>query len=513
MELRFEHSGRIGQGTNPNLVQKPDGTLMLFWLEGGRLVEKSIPSEDIDFSANYFDKGEIATSDDNISNVRIQNVPRVGIFGVWTKAEDEDYKELQRFAIYEALSDVTRFLESGRVTTSHDNAISSISLSLKNPNGILNSETKAQIVPGMKIELMFSMGDSDDYPMGVFYVDRTSFQVGGNLEIDGRNLTGKLLRDQQFNDNNKFDVAPIEDIIKSILEFAGIDSFDIEKSDVSVGVEFPHDMDLLDGIRELISIKPSWIIAETLDGRVLIGNPDTFFPLQSLFSKYEFNRDDLISRGIVRDDVDVYSKVSVSSDLDTYYIRTQPFYGDGVLTAKEKCEEVIRNLKEIGVEGRVETSDASDARYRVFIGHFGELTINEAKEFMSQFDFYWEAKFDTKYNMYYIVTGGVGNAYGLTGHQRATDMMNEIQEKRKELELQEWYMRVEMETDRRKWHRLWIGHFSKTIKNTLEPAMYWMDTNRPSIWYEIYEDKMGWVIRTGGFEMWEVIGRTRATEV
>lgn len=508
MELSFEYSGKIGQGINPNLIQKPDGELMLFWLENGRLLEKSIKKEDIDFSSLYFDKGEIATSDSGLSSVRIKNVPRVGIFGVWTRDATEDFSEQQRFGIYEALSDVSRFLENGNISTSHDNAISSISLDLLNPNGKLNNETKAQIVPGMKIELMFSMGDSEDYPMGVFYVDRTSFEVGGNLKVDGRNLTGKLLKDQSFNDFNKFKIQAIEITVKAILQFAGIERFKVQESNMEVGAEFPNDMDLLTGLKEFIGIKPSWIITETLGGEVLIGDPNTFFPLQSLFSKYEFNRDNLISRGIVRDDIDVYSKVSVSSFAETYYVRTQPFKGDDVFTNKEVAEQFKERLKqEKNWDSRIETSSMSEETYRIFIGHFNDITVVEAKAFLISLNISFKEERDTRYNLNYLLIEGFGNAYGLSGHTRAEMVVKQIEDARKEKELNSWYMKIELEEDKRKWHKLWIGHFSKGKEGTLEPAIHWLKTSYSSKigYFEVKEDKytkdgeevVGWVIKTG----------------
>lgn len=521
MELSFEYSGKIGQGTNPNLVQRPDGELMLFWLENGRLLEKSIKKEDIDFSSLYFDKGEIATSDSGLSNVRIKNIPRVGIFGVWTREPYDIYSEQQRFGIYEALSDVTRFLEDGSVSTSHDNAISSISLDLLNPNGKLNNETKAQIVPGMKIELMFSMGDSEDYPMGVFYVDRTSFEVGGNLKVDGRNLTGKLLKDQSFNDFNKFKIQAIEITVKAILQFAGIERFKVQESNMEVGAEFPSDMDLLTGLKEFVGIKPSWIITETLDGEVLIGDPNTFFPLQSLFSKYEFNRDNLISRGIVRDDVDVYSKVSVSSFAETYYVRTQPFKSDDVFTNKEVAEQFKERLKqEKNWESRIETSTMSDETYRIFIGHFNNITIVEATSFLRSLNITFKQEVDSKYNLNYILIEGFGSAYGLSGHSRAEAVVKQIEDARKEKELSGWYMRIELEEDKRKWHKLWIGHFSKGKEGTLEPAVHFLETeyNIKIGYFEVFEDtkkdtggnSLGWVIKTGSWHNYNTATQVQA---
>lgn len=517
MELVFSTSGQVGAGKFPSLVHHSDNTVMLVWVDAeGRLCQKNIQQEsaDYDWGALQFGDPTYATRDMPMRYARIKQIPRMGVFGVWVK-DDVDKNdqpiETQRFGIFDPLSDLTQYIDSGRIQMSNDNVVYSLQLQVENPKERIASEDRAMITPGMKIELFLNYGNgSFDYPMGVFYIDRVDYSKRSNLvSIDARSASGKLLKDQQLNELHKFPEQQAYMTVGEMLEHASVENYTLEMPalDFAAGFEFDPSMNVMDAINKVMEGSTDYKMFENLDGKFYLTSSN-FSVVKNLFSGYSFDRNKLTSRGITRDDNEVYSKLCVRSEADTYYIRTQPFWGDGTFTAKEKAEQFRDRLKtEKNWDAKVTTSEMSDARYRVFIGHFGTLTINAAKEFLNKFEEYYETHYDSTYNMYYIRTGGFGNAYGLTGYERAQAYVEKVNEKRKKEGLNEWYTNIELETEKKKWYRLRIEYFSKDKPGTLEPAMYWIQNSCPSItnfilFEERYvsaqtgKDTTGWVIKT-----------------
>lgn len=156
--------------------------------------------------------------------------------------------------------------------------------------------------------------------MGVFYVDSVDLQVNaGTISADCRSITGKMLKDQCFDENHLYEYDLYAYNLEAILVNAGISDYRIQQPDVpetawKTGMEFPPDMSMLTGLNAYIRASLNWIARETLDGQIIAGSIKTYQPLIDMNSKYTFNRgSDLISRGIRRDDNDVYSRVCYQS--------------------------------------------------------------------------------------------------------------------------------------------------------------------------------------------------------
>jgi|GEM_PF-372318 len=326
MELIFEHNANLGSGVNPAAIHLPDNSVWLFHVSDGRLNAKEWKPDpgDVPWAMPVFGANQIATKDKNLSLYRMKNVPRVGMFGAWHQDAVMDGEtvitpERQRFAIWDALNDITNYLESGEIRMDLDNIVSSASFTFKNPSQHLSGETNSRMTPGNKIELFFTAGDSEDYPMGVFYCDRIDMTAAGEtITVDCRNISGKLLKDQTFDANNSYLILPYSDTVEALLDNAGITDYDIQPSvgetPWSLGLEFPPDMDMLTGFLEMIGISLNWVARETLDGQIIAGSTVTYQPIIDLNSKYTFNRGtDLFRRGVTRDDNDVYSRVCYQS--------------------------------------------------------------------------------------------------------------------------------------------------------------------------------------------------------
>jgi hypothetical protein len=175
------------------------------------------------------------------------------------------------------------------------------------------SEESSLLSPGSKVVLEFIMGDSDPYPMGTFYVDRSNFQLlGESVGVDGRNIIGKALGDQSFDEENVYPLQFLHQTLKDILDKANIiaDEMLVQITSVTAGYQFDHKMRFLDGIMEVLKALDNWQIKELVDGTVVIGAATYagFTPNTS----YVFQRGrDVFSRSIVRDDQEAYRRVCV----------------------------------------------------------------------------------------------------------------------------------------------------------------------------------------------------------
>lgn len=341
MELRFEVTTSLGAGINPAAIHLPDNSVYLFAVDGGRLKAKSWRplSGDVNWALPDFNDPITATLDKALSLYRIKNVPRVGMFGAWHQDATEKTAERQRIGIWDALNDLTNYLQSGSVQLDLDNIVSSATFTFKNPSGRLSGEDTSRLAPGKKVELLFTAGDSEDYPMGVFYVDRVSMDVNGETaSVDCRNISGKLLKDQKMDGQNYYPKDVYAYIVEDLLTAAGIADFDVQQPDDPLtawqaGLSFPPDMDMLTALNEMIKISLNWVVRETLDGQLIAGSTVTYDTIKDLNSKYTFDRGtDVISRGIIRDDDEVYSKICYQSRNTTtesmvrYYVNVNHDY-------------------------------------------------------------------------------------------------------------------------------------------------------------------------------------------
>ena len=314
MELEFEYSRQVGTGTNPAVVHFPDNSIMLFWIHEGRLLSGSKikpPTGDVDWGSLDFGAGEIVTGDKEVSYMRLKNIPRLGIYGVW---HSMDPRERHRFAIYEDQSTVTNYLEEGSIELRLDTPVVPMRLTLNNPKQILSGEDKSRIVPGMQIELFFQAGDSEEYPMGVYFTDRVDMQVTEpTISVETRNISGKLLKDQTFDQNYHYPKQVYAETVKAVLDNAGVKNYLVQTGGTwDLGMSFPANMTFIDGLQELIKASRNWTMRENLEGQIILGSTLTYEPLQQINSRYTFNRGtDVWGRGIVRDDNDVYSRVCV----------------------------------------------------------------------------------------------------------------------------------------------------------------------------------------------------------
>ena len=107
--------------------------------------------------------------------------------------------------------------------------------------------------------------------------------------LSARNSIGKLLKEQTFDENNRFQNETLKENLEAILQLSGIESYFIGDPQKPWKLTFEPNTDLQSGIEQVISLLPGWQLRENTDGMVGIAPiSDVRFEQPSL---YVFERD------------------------------------------------------------------------------------------------------------------------------------------------------------------------------------------------------------------------------
>jgi hypothetical protein len=320
MELTFEGAYSAFSGSNPEAVHMEDNSVYGFQVDSGRLTGKQLeyPPGDIDWSTLQFADFAIVTNDKNISLMRLKNVPRVGIYGVWHQDEVLDpatseplTPERHRLTIWEGETDISKYLNKCTITLEDETPVAKASLVFDNPNKILSGEDTSLINPGMKFELKLAMGDSEEYPISVQYIDRVAMGAKkDSVNTQCRNISGKLLVDQTLDEDTEYPYQTYHLNVIDLLDKAGVEEYLVQDTGTwQFGLKFEPNTTFMSAIREFIENSLNWKIVEDQDGTIIAGSMVTYSEIQRN-SRYEFDRgSDVWSRDIVRDDDELYSRV------------------------------------------------------------------------------------------------------------------------------------------------------------------------------------------------------------
>lgn len=316
MRLDFIEIQEVAGGKFPDVLHFFDNEAQVLYLKSGELYGKITDTPLGEWDNRSFEDEIKIDIDKNMENLELSTMSEFGAFGSYKTGNTH------KLIIYEMQIDISEYLNSGSIKYSASSPIVSLGLILENPKNtnpeykgenVLISEDFSHLHPGSKLVLKLQMGDSEEYEMGSFYVDRSSFSVlSENVGVDGRNLIGKASKDQSFGNDNTFSFNTLTEIIKNILLDANINPYKllIENTSIKSGFSFQPNMELLAGLEEIFKATINWKIEELTDGTIVVGGPSyTGFTKRD---RFEFCRDkDIFSREISRDDMDSYRNVCV----------------------------------------------------------------------------------------------------------------------------------------------------------------------------------------------------------
>lgn len=317
MQLTFEEVAVIGSGVSPDFVEFPKTEGQLFFLDNGDMY--GTPSKRLNGYYNnpvWMDTVNITPPDTpGIVGLELKTLPGFGIVGTVYNSE------VQKLLIYEYQQDVSKYFAEGSIRHNIENPISTFTATFDNPidedteyvEQVILNEHKGLLSPGAKISFHVRIGDEEPVEMGTFYVDTTDYKVkSATATVDGRNLIGKILKDQTLNEVSNTGYKAITNIISDWLEYCGLspEQYLVEATTEARRFKFEPNKTVLQAIEEVLKTMVDWKIEQDVDGTIVIGSPGyAGFPQRST---YTFNRgEDIFSRNIKMDDAEAYRKVCV----------------------------------------------------------------------------------------------------------------------------------------------------------------------------------------------------------
>lgn len=371
MQLNFVEIQEVGTGKYPDLLHFFDNEAQVLYLKSGELYGKITNTPYGEWKGKTFEDEIKISLDNGIENLELNSISEFGVFGCYKSGNTH------KLLIYEMQIDISKYLASGTIKHSITSPISTFNLNLENPldtnpehegENIAISEKTSLISPGAKVIFKFRMGDSEEYEMGIFYVDRSDFSLlSETVGTEGRNLIGKALKDQSFGEKNTFPFEVLTEIIRKLLLNANINPYKIliENTDRKSGFNFAPNKDYLSGLEEVFKATLNWKIEEKTDGTIVVGSPDYLGFTRR--DRFEFYRNkDIFSRQIIRDDMEAFRRVCVHDrDFNIAVFRDVKAYtgwnlqsnkimyvnvaeGTSLTDAEEYAEELAGRLSNVG---------------------------------------------------------------------------------------------------------------------------------------------------------------------
>ena len=434
MQLTFEYTLDAGAGLFPQVIHTSDNLLRFIYLTSDGTVEGSTtdPVLGLYGDLTYEEVGRISP-DEAVSYPSIKRVAHYGAYGFWS-AEGE-----HRFVMYMLPADISNSFVDGSIKYGVGSEVSQMSCTLLNIKGAMLNRYRALVTPGTKMELYFSLGNSGEIPLGIFYIDRASVSYPEEkVSVSARNAIGKLLKEQTFNEDNTFEETTLQLNFHEILRLAEVEDFFVGENAKTWKLRFEPDVTILDGIKQVISLLDGWKVDETAAGVIGVAKvSDARFEQPAVYS---FERDKSCwSYSVEYDDSEAVSRVCVTcaepentvyADVPRSKWWIQPSHRTAYVTAADGATfaEITAMAKELA------QAIAISGRQESFVGIFTpQLTIGDEVRLIN----------GTKYETIGTVTDvthnfGRGGFYttftvdsgGRKGKARLSDLIGKASEKR-----------------------------------------------------------------------------------
>lgn len=307
MQLTFEYSLDTGQGICPQAIHTTDNLLRFIYFTTEGTVEGSIADPVLGLYGDLTYKGLGRISpDEEVSYPSIKKVAHYGAYGFWSAEGDH------RFVMYMLPADISKSFVDGSIKYGVSSEVSQMSCTLLNVRGELLNRYRALVTPGTKIELYFSLGNSGEIPLGIFYIDRASVSYPEEkVSVSARNGIGKLLKEQTFDEDSTFEEATLQQNFQRILQLAEVEEFFVGENSKTWKLKFEPDVSILDGIKKVLSLLNNWKVDETSGGVIGIAkSTDARFDQPGI---YTFERDKTCwSYSVEYDDSEAVNRVCVT---------------------------------------------------------------------------------------------------------------------------------------------------------------------------------------------------------
>lgn len=215
---------------------------------------------------------------------------------------------------YTYVKDIGALIQTGNYRAQVDNPITQVNAEVKNYNSDAFTKNETLFMPGAKVTLGLTMGDSDIYKISESYLDQIDFTYNkATVPISGRNRTGVLLNDPTINElGNKTDT--VTNLCAWVLDTLGVDNYAIEENNTQFTLEYNASdtgLKLLQTISDMASgyaDGTDWGIEEMPDGKIIIGFNGfrgSYLPK----SVFKFNNAELFKRQSNKSVDGAYSKI------------------------------------------------------------------------------------------------------------------------------------------------------------------------------------------------------------
>ena len=165
--------------------------------------------------------------------------------------------------------DISDLCQSGTWKSQNDNAITQLSVNVKNTSATMFASEATLFNPGAKLALHLRLGDSAPYPIATAFLDEVDYeQTADTVPISGRNVTGFKLASQTFDLNNTF-TGYSHEIAAAILDLAGVEDYVIQPGTGTQSFTFSYDTKILEGLQEMFAYY-GWRMLELPDGKIVI---------------------------------------------------------------------------------------------------------------------------------------------------------------------------------------------------------------------------------------------------
>ena len=202
-----------------------------------------------------------------------------------------------------------------------DNPIAQVALSLKNTSANMFTRDATIFMPGARILVGLTFGDSNVFDIGIAYIDDIDYNyLGKTVSISGRNSIGYILADQTMDEKQNMTGDLIETWLEYIFERMGIEKYDTDNSYFNSQITFgwDHADTALSVIQKVIDAynNTSKGLDETLEleelpsGEVVCGNPHWTKRLQR--GIFLVDDDSIITRKIAKNIDGAYSQVYIT---------------------------------------------------------------------------------------------------------------------------------------------------------------------------------------------------------